>query len=194
MSGKVEVVIGSRYRKLVVLSMEKETSYAYHYLCLCDCGKKITLTSGQLKSRIGSCGCRSKPTKVSLVYKKLRSVWEGMHRRCYDSRHKAYSTYGGRGVYVCAEWHIFSTFFSDMHESYVEGLQLDRIENDGIYCKKNCRWASRVINMRNSRAAKLTESDVAEIRLSDKTTIELGRIYGIDPSAISRIKNNKVWI
>ena len=36
-----------------------------------------------------------------------------------------------------------------MEHSYQEGLQLDRIDNDGDYRKDNCRWVTSGDNMRN---------------------------------------------
>lgn len=187
-----ENIIGNRYRKLIVIKLV-ESFRANKYLCQCDCGNTIIATLGQLNARTGSCGCRKKPFRVTETYRRLRSVWKGMMRRCYNETHKAYASYGGRGIYVCEYWHTFINFYNDMSGSYQLGLQLDREENDGIYCKENCRWVTRKINMRNRRDVKLTESDAANIRLSDKTTIELGKVYNIDPSAISRIKNNITW-
>lgn len=187
-----ENIIGNRYRKLVVIKLV-ESVRANKYLCQCDCGNTIIASLGQLNARTGSCGCRKKPFKVSETYKRLRSVWKGMIRRCHNKTHKAYMSYGGRGITVCEHWHTFINFYNDMKESYQQGLQLDRIENNGIYCKENCRWVTRKINMRNRRDVKLTQADVDNIRISNKTTIELGKIYNIDPSVISRIKNNISW-
>lgn len=43
------------------------------------------------------------------------------------------------------------------------------------------------------RSAKLTESDILEIRASPRSTYDLGERYGVDASLIGRIKNLKAW-
>ncbi len=41
--------------------------------------------------------------------------------------------------------------------------------------------------------SKLSAADVKKIKKSDKTNVELGKQYDIDPSQISRIKNGRRW-
>ena len=70
--------------------------------------------------------------------------WSSMHRRCMDAGHPAFYRYGGRGIYVCDRWsgsQGFANFVSDMGEP-PEGLTLDRINNDGPYEPKNCKWST----------------------------------------------------
>jgi len=80
-------------------------------------------------------------------------TWRMMNVRCYDTRHKAYHRYGGRGIQVCQEWrwdnpHGFSTFLKDVGER-PSGLTLDRIENNKGYSKDNCKWADKRTQQNN---------------------------------------------
>lgn len=93
-------------------------------------------------------------------HKSLYMVWNSMIHRCYDESREKYSSYGGRGITVCDEWKDPNTFI-DWAESngYENGLQLDRIDNDGSYCPNNCRWVSRKENCRNTRRNKFITLD-----------------------------------
>lgn len=78
-------------------------------------------------------------------------VWVNMRRRCYDPKHPDFKHYGGRGINVCDEWRdSFLKFYEDMGEK-PRKLQIDRIDNDGDYCKENCRWTTPSINLTNRR-------------------------------------------
>lgn len=80
-------------------------------------------------------------------------VWIQMKARCSCKTNKQYSDYGGRGIYVCDRWkYSFINFYNDMVDQYREGLDIDRINNDGPYSKKNCRWTNRNTNCANRRS------------------------------------------
>lgn len=63
--------------------------------------------------------------------------------RCYNNKCHNYNNYGGRGISVCDRWHDINNFIYDMKQSFVDGLELDRIDNDGNYEPSNCRWVTR---------------------------------------------------
>jgi hypothetical protein len=69
-------------------------------------------------------------------------TWEQMRQRCNDRNCKDFKWYGARGIRVCKRWNSFSNFLADMGVR-PEGTSLDRKNNDGHYCKRNCRWADK---------------------------------------------------
>jgi hypothetical protein len=74
-----------------------------------------------------------------------------MKRRFTDATLTGWKNYGGRGISFDSRWNDFELFLEDMGEPG-PGESLDRIDNDGVYSKANCRWATRLTQRRNSRA------------------------------------------
>ena len=79
-------------------------------------------------------------------------VWTNMIIRCYGVLNcSEYGRYGGRGIKVCDRWRkSFSNFLKDMGKR-PDGYTLDRIDNDGNYEPKNCRWTTQTEQHRNTR-------------------------------------------
>ena len=78
-------------------------------------------------------------------------IWKGMKNRCNNHGNDNYIRYGARGIRVCTRWLSFKNFYEDMGDK-PKGMSLDRIDNNGDYCKKNCRWATRKQQQRNMRS------------------------------------------
>jgi hypothetical protein len=119
----------------------------------CDCGK-ITKTRSDhlLAGNIVSCGCyqaeavRRSNTTHGLNKTRVQFSYDNMLSRCYNPNAKRYERYGGRGIRVCKRWRFGEGIKSGL-ECFAEdmghppsGKSLGRMDNDGNYTKKNCRW------------------------------------------------------
>ncbi len=83
---------------------------------------------------------------------RIYSIWRNMKTRCYNKNFKQYKDYGGRGIKVYKRWFdSFENFYLDMGDP-PEKHSLDRKNNNGNYCKSNCRWSTPSMQNNNSRS------------------------------------------
>lgn len=151
---------GQRFGRWTVLGEAgKDKGRDIYWKCRCDCGIEKEVSGIALRwNRSKSCGCISKKHggRRDGKQERLYVVWRDMKIRCNNQNDKSYDRYGGRGIQICNDWQNDYTAFRDwaLANGYAEGLQIDRIDNDGNYCPENCRWVTRKENARNTRANK----------------------------------------
>lgn len=147
----------SRYGRYTVVYEVEKSGGMRRVLCRCDCGTERVVFLKNLKSgNSTSCGCRSsevtsaKNLKHGHAKTPTWNVWVGMIQRCSSASGKNLAGYFGRGIRVCDRWKDFENFLADMGER-PPGMQIDRIDNNGNYEPKNCRWSTPSANARNTR-------------------------------------------
>ena len=146
--------IGKKFNRLTVLKYHnKEKNKDREFLCLCDCGSKITTTIAKLKKgHTKSCGCFRKEiaskrmTVHGLSSKELYKEWQSIKTRCTNPNSKAYKRYGERGIGISKEWENNpEKFISDVINKIGErpkGKTLDRIDNSKGYSVTNIKWST----------------------------------------------------
>lgn len=166
-------LIGKKFGRLLVVSKTNERIRNHIvWECQCDCGNVFYAQGQYLKDgSIVSCGCISKEKQHFACNSPIHRVWNTMIERCYNKNRKQFYLYGGRGIQVCEEWNAsngnikaFSNFYEwAINNGYKEErlsngrnkYTLDRINPDGDYCPKNCRFITNEEQQRNKRADKL---------------------------------------
>ena len=85
-----------------------------------------------------------------------------MRGRCRPNSPKA-SLYAGRGIRVYDRWYSFENFLADMGPRPIN-TTLDRIDVNGDYSPKNCRWATPKEQASNRRYPTQMEVELQHLR------------------------------
>ena len=109
----------------------------------------------------------------------LYKTWAEMRYRCENPKKHNYKHYGAKGIKVCERWKSFPNFVADMGER-PGGMTLDRLNLAGDYEPSNCRWATKVQQMRNMSTNRLLTYNGLTKTLaewSEITGIKIGTIW-----------------
>lgn len=159
-----------------------------YWVCQCNCGTIFEVITGDLRRKDGkhrqSCGCQKNTRNGDSHKDSEYGIWTGMIHRCNSQDRKDYKYYGGRGIYVDSSWMDYHTFKSDMGPRPSPSHTLDRKDNDGPYCRGNCRWATKLEQGSNQKSnVNLT------FKGNTRCVAEWARVLGITKNTIySRIR------
>ena len=166
----IKNMVGKKFGTITVINYVKSENKKTYYLTRCDCGKeKIRSKDVLVYNKIKSCGCerdkeaskRFQTHGYSKNYKMRKEfqAWASILERCLNKNCRFYHRYGGRGITVCDEWkHSFTNFINDMGDAPGKEYSIDRIDPDGNYEPKNCRWTTRDIQNINKAKKEGTRS------------------------------------
>ena len=160
--GKTKDLTGMRFGKLTAIRLD-EQKYKNNcmWVCQCDCGKEvIVVTHNLLAGNTTSCGCKRTDTLKKRWHgqhgTRLYRIWQNMKNRCRNPNIIGYKNYGGRGIGYCKEWERFEPFIDWAKQSgYNDSLSIDRIDVNGDYGPKNCKWSTPEEQSRNKGATYL---------------------------------------
>ncbi len=205
---RIKNITGQKFGRLIAIKFEYIKNERHYWLFRCDCGKEKIIAKNCVVykySKTKSCGCLNLERCKRGIRKthgfgdrKIRNrfytIWGSIKQRCLNKKLKYYKNYGGRGIKVCDRWLKFENFRNDMYKSYLEHVKefgerntsIDRKNNDGDYYKENCRWATLIEQMNNTRTNKFISYKQKYVTVS-----ELAKILNINYETL-RIKTKGI--
>ena len=190
-------LIGETYMKYPTETSQQRYRYGL-YECQ-YCGKEFEAIPKNIKKgHTKSCGCLKGGNTHGLANSQFYITWKNMMGRCTNPNNRDYKNYGARGITVCEEWLNITNFITWCESTYIKGMTMDRINNDGNYEPTNIRWADKTTQAINQRIMKNNTSGfvginwhkgnnkwVAKIKVN-KVDIYLGYFNSIEEAVLAR--------
>lgn len=151
--------IGQSFGTRTIISYYGKVRRIHYFNFICTCGVK---SKGSIANLKNSTKCKKCPQVENPVAKNPHyHVWFQIKDRCFNPNNKNYHNYGGRGITICDEWRYdYHKFIKDMGYRPTDKHSLDRVDNNGDYCKDNCRWVTQDVQTRNTRKSYLIYSEL----------------------------------
>lgn len=118
----------------------------------CKCGNKVEHWWDVISNyKVTWCWkCKYSKSRKHWMHKHpLYSIYAEAKQRCNNKNHKMYKYYGWR--WIKCERENFVDFYEDMWPTYKKWLTIERVNNNGNYCKENCKWETMLTQMNNTR-------------------------------------------
>ena len=161
-----------KYGRLLVTNEAPNVNGRTAWECICDCGKKVVVTTHSLRrGNTKSCGCLAKETASKNYtthgagYEPWIAQWRAMVRRTTNPKDVAYEHYVLTKKltidddFVANPW----AFYEEIGEFPGKGYTIDRIDNEKGYIKGNLRWVTQAENNMNKSLYKNNKSGTSGI-------------------------------
>lgn len=167
-----------------------------YVLCICPkCGSEWLVRHRDIVSgKSKTCGCANKKYIDRNKHKfgnEIFNRWTGIKQRVSHC-----PEYVKKGIDLCAEWYDFKSFYDWAIIGFDPLLEIDRMNNKLGYCPENCRWVTRLENLRNRDKQTINEEQAFNIKIDclngiDKKTIS--KKYNCSWAIVHSIYINKAW-
>jgi hypothetical protein len=152
---------------------EQRGSYAIYQCPVCK-GTFERLVKKMINQK--TCKACQGTQKIShgMANRPVYNTWQQIIQRCENPKNKKYPIYGGKGITVDPKWKTFEGFWSEMGNTYEEGLTIDRKDSSLGYNKENCRWLTKSKNS-SETTKRRPVIQMREVLVPSKMLIEVKR-------------------